>query len=481
MTIWSPSLDEGSGPLYRRIADALCEDVHRGVLQPGSRLPTHRELAHTLNVTVGTVTRAYAEAERRGLISGTVGRGTFVRGADSAAIEITCFPELTPAHNAVPLAPPMALPQSSTYPLDLSLNYPHDAPFASVLAAGVAKMTGSMLASVGRYQPSVGMRSHRQAAQQWLTQFEVKAETDDILIVPGCQGGLTTAFLALCRPGDVVLHEELTWPGLRAAALSLGLSTAAVAMDAEGLLPDALEAACRDHEARVLYVMPTLHNPTTNVLSESRRRAIAAIAQRYDLVIIEDDVYGFLLDSRPSPVRNFAPKQVIFITSLSKCVAPGLRVGFVVAPPSLTGRLATALRVNVLMTSSVAAEVASEAIRCGAAAASAEWQRNEARARQALASEILADLPYGSHPAAFHGWFEVAPCQPIEDFVAALLARGVMVTPGTAFSGDPTPKAASSHVRLCLCAIPERPHLAAALQIVAAVARGATPPSMPIV
>jgi DNA-binding transcriptional MocR family regulator len=290
------------------------------------------------------------------------------------------------------------------------------------------------------------------------------------------------AFLALCRPrGTWVLHDALTWPGLPATAAPQGVRGIGLPMDDDGLLPDALEAACREHRPRLLYTMPTLHNPTTVVMSEERRQAIAAVARQHGVFVVEDDVYGFLLDQPLPPIRTFLPDLGVYVTSLSKCVAPALRIGYLAAAPSLLPRLAAAMRTSVLMTSSLAAEVASRAIASGAAAIAAGRQREEARARQQLAADLLQGLSYRSRPTAFHGWLPVPAPWRTDNLVAALAARGVSVTPGAAFAADGKEPQGETHVRLCLCAVPDRARLAMALGIVGEVLRGSPPQRLPVV
>lgn len=362
MTIWTPSLAGRAGPLYHALADAIAEAIIDGTLPPGTRLPTHRDLAYHLGINIGTVTRAYALARDRGLVDGEVGRGTFVRAegvAKAAAASpsftdlalagpafanlhatVACFAELS----ATP-PPPVGAPGSHSLDriyhaddggddrLDLSLNYPYAPAQGAALEAGLRRCLDRVtLDAIARYQPPNGMRAHRDAGIAWLHSLGVEVEVDDLLLVAGCQSGFSIATMALARPGETVVHEALTWPGMRAAAVPLGLKLQPLAMDEQGLLPESFEAACREHRPRLLYTMPTLHNPTAIVMPESRRRAIAEIARRHGVFIIEDDVYGFLLDERPPPLRAFAPEITLYITSLSKSVAAGLRVGYVAAP-----------------------------------------------------------------------------------------------------------------------------------------------------
>jgi len=495
MTMWTPQLEGRDGPLYRRIADALADDVAAGRLPVGSQLPTHRELAWRLGVTVGTVSRGYAEAGRRGLIGGEVGRGTFVQQPDwPAARDGECLPELPRArvgratsgqrwflqHGARP--PEDGADGSGDGRLDLSLNYPFGEPVADVLAAGLDGLGDpSLLTAIGGYQPANGMHRHREAGAVWLRRFGIDVDAESVMIVPGCQGGLSMSFLALCRPGDVVLHDALTWPGLHATAAPQGVRSVGLPMDEHGLLPDAFEAACREHRPRLLYTMPTLHNPTTISMPEQRRREIAAVAERHGVFVVEDDVYGFLPDSPLPPIRTVLPELGIYVTSLSKCLAPALRIGYLVAAPALMPRLAAAMRTSVLMTSSIAAEVASRAIASGAAAIATHRQREEARARQRLAAELLQGLPYRSGTTAFHGWLGVPAPWRVDDLVAALAARGIVVTPGAAFAGEARLPEAETHVRICLCAVADRARLGTALGIIADLLRSGAPQRLPVI
>lgn len=485
MTIWIPDLAAFTGPRYLAIAAALAADVEDGRLAAGTRLPTHRALAYGLGLTVGTVSRAYAEAERRGLIAAHVGRGTFVAEPRS---NITTTPGPAVARNDVVVAfdkhalDALPAPGEDEERLDLSLNYPHAGPVAAALASGLAALADpAVLDAIGRYQPPNGMLTHRRAAAHWLARGNMDADPDDIIIVPGCQGGLLATFMALAEPGETVLTESLTWPGLRATTAPLGVHTRAVAMDGDGLRPDAFDAACGQFRPRLLYVTPNLHNPTCAVMPEARRREIAAIADRHGVFVLEDDVYGFLLDDPPPPIRAFLPERGLYVTSVSKSVAPGLRVGYLWAPPALRSRLAGAVRANVMMTSPVAAELARQLIIGGGADEAAARQRAQARRRQMVAAERLEGLSYENHPAASHLWLKVPSPWRRGELAASLLDRGVAVTPGMAFAGDASVTVGADHVRLCLCAIAAEDRFARAIDIVGEIARAGPATGMPVV
>ncbi|HYB10639.1 MAG TPA: PLP-dependent aminotransferase family protein [Alphaproteobacteria bacterium] len=432
MTIWLPDLENNRGPRYLAIAEALQEDLSRGRLQPGVRLPTHRELAYRLGVTVGTVSRAYLEAERRGLIVGEVGRGTFVRGqnADGAHVGDVANP----------------------LPIDLTRNQPATAAAASALAATLAHLSRQNdLERLLVYRDERGLPTHREAAADWLAQTGIEADAERIAITCGTQHAFHATLLAMTQPGDTLLVEALTFPGLKALASRLGLRLQSIAIDRDGLIVDSLEAACREGKPRALFTMPTLHNPTTATLPATRRRAVAEIARRHDLLIVEDDIYGFLLEDHPGPIANFAPERTFYVTSVSKSMAAGLRLGFIAAPAEHSARIAAAIRNSVWMAPPLVAEIVTRWIRDGTAHRLAEACRQNVRRRQVRAMEILSGYDVETHPSSFHLWLHLPEPWRWADFCAAAENRGVRITPPDVFVAD---RAAAPHaVRVGLSAV----------------------------
>src|SRR5712691_6364733 len=317
MTMWLPNLEGRRGPVYRRIADAIDEDVQAGRLRAGARLPPHRDMADHLAVTVTTVTRAYTEAARRGLISGHVGRGTFIRGAET---------DDSSAHDPIDLSINILMPDKEVASLEPRLFQRRVLPWTQLLG----------------YVPTPGHRRHRQAMAEWLATMGTPASPDRIVLTTGAQHALLISLVATTKPGDVVLAEELTYSGMKDLSNQMHLKLRGIAMDGEGLRADALEAACRSTRARVLYCMPRLHNPTSAVMSERRRRQVAAIAEKYRLTVIEDDVYGFLSPERAS-LSALILDRTIFVTSVSKSLFPGMRLGCAVAPPAMVEKLSAAV------------------------------------------------------------------------------------------------------------------------------------------
>jgi DNA-binding transcriptional MocR family regulator len=451
MTIWQPNLAQKSGPRYLAIADALSDDLESGRLGEGDQLPTHRDLAYRLGVTVGTITRAYAEAERRGLVRGEVGRGTFVRAA--LTLEHFPMPELGEGGEIV----------------DLSRNYATSPEADSIMAAGLRQLAARP--GIGKlldYQPYRGRKDHRLAGAEWLGRRGLAADPERIVITAGGQNAMFATLAALVGPGDVVLTESLTYPGIRLVADLLRFELVGVAMDDQGLRPDDFERACRDGRARALFCMPTLQNPCGYGMPAERRRDIADIARRHGIKIVEDNIYGFLVENAPPPLVGFAPELGFHLASLSKAVAPGLRVGFVAAPPALAQSVANVVRATALMASPPMAELASQWIGDGTAERLATQFRLEARARQQIARSLLEGLSFQAAPAAFHLWLALPEHWSPTHFATESRRRGVVVTPAELFAiSQPAPRA----VRLCLSAARDRDELRRALTVVADLAR----------
>jgi DNA-binding transcriptional MocR family regulator len=489
--IWTPDLRHRTGARYRAIADALADDIGSGRLAPGRRLPTHRALADALGVTVGTITRAYAEAERRGLVDATVGKGTYVRGAGgrvdanlSSAADAICFPALSPpAGRASPQHAggfaQTALPARDDGLIDLSANYPVATYLPDALDPAVRALADpARLNLAAGYQPAVGRPEHREAGAAWLGRLGLRADPRDVVISNGCQGGLSIALDTLAHPGETVLVEALAWPGIHALTQQRGVRVAPVAMDSEGIEPEALRAAALRYQARVALCMPTLQNPTNRVMSEARRRALLNVAAELGLMLVEDDIYGFLSPVARAPLASLAPDHAVYVTSMSKCVAPGLRIGYVKAPRGLVHRLGGAQRAASVMACAMTAEMARHLIETGHADTAANRQREAAESRQRLAAARLPAAHVLADPTSFHLWLTLPPAWSSAAFVRAAWSRGVAVTPGDAFTpdgGDPR------GVRICLCAEPDLDRLSLGLDTLAELLAEAPMSTAPMV
>ncbi|MFI5183934.1 MAG: PLP-dependent aminotransferase family protein [Vicinamibacteria bacterium] len=430
--MWVPQLDRHAGPRYLAIAEAISEDLAEGRLKPGSRLPTHRELADQLGVTVGTVSRGYAEAARRGLLSGEVGRGTFLRQR---------------AHEYSPLG---AATEEAV--VDLSLNYPPlvlSEPLRGAFERTLADVSRREdLPSLFAYPAEAGNARHREAGAEWIGRTGLAPRPEEVLVCSGSQHAIATLFATLLKPGDLVLTEALTYPGMKAAASLFYLRLQGVPTDGDGLRPDAFEYACRTAGAKALYCVPTIHNPTAGVMPEERRREIASIAEAHGVIIIEDDIHALLPEERPLPIAAFAPQTTYYFTGTSKTLAPGLRIGFILAPAGAVERVARGIRALTWSESPLMSEIAATWIRDGTAAAITAERRREAAARHAVAREILGSVQIDAHPSGHHLWLHLPEPWRSDSFAAAASRRGVKVTPSDAFVVD---RGIAPHaVRVCL-------------------------------
>ena len=461
MTIWTPDIEPYGSPKYIAIVEALATDVRTGRLPSGNRLPPQRELADRLGVTVGTITRAYAEAEKRNLVTAHVGRGTFIRAEPGAPVAM-----------AGPAGP---------YLIDLSVNrMPMDLD-PELYANGLRNLaeSGSLLNRWVDYQNIAGMAAHREVAAKFIAGFGVPVQPDDVLITAGAQHAMAVAMLGLTEPGDTVLTGHLSYPGIVSLAQVMGRHLEGVALDEEGLLPDALDAACRAYRPRVLYCLPNLQNPTTGTMSLARRQAIVEVARKHDLLLLEDDLYGYLLPDAPLPLTHLAPERGYYITGVSKFLGAGLRVGFLRTPPGQSDRFVPALRSTLWSNSPVMVELVSRWLQDGTANRVAGLQRREAQVRQSLAMEVLEGLPMQTNANSCHLWLHLPPPWRGDDLVLQAKMRGVALNGPQPFVAGrgPTPDA----VRVSLGAAQPRERLEAGLQIVADLLHAGPQAAPPIV
>ncbi len=446
ISMWVPQYSHQTQPVYLMIADALEQDIESGRLAEGDRLPTLKDLAEALNVTPGTVGRAYDEAAKRGLVAGEVGRGTFVRQ----------LRQPLPA----PSVPTPVAGESSQ--IDLSIIKPNDAHMSEWLGTAISELAASSdLGQVLDYVTEGGHTSHKQAGATWIQRWLPDARWQQVVLTAGAQHGLLVAISSLSKNDDVVLCESLCYPGIISLAHSLGRRLRGVAMDEHGLIPEALRAACLEHRPSLLVCVTTHQNPTNSIMPPARRQAIAEIAREFDLFIVDDDIYGFLEPSPDyKPLAAYAPECSVYLTSLSKSVLPALRIGYLYAPPQTLSRLSSMVRSSVWMPSPLMAQLASNLINSGKAGQSVRMQQQEAAARQHMAREILGQYKIRSQPHSFHIWLELPEPWTSDEFANLARDNGVTVVSGSQFL--PERSHATSGVRIALMA-PSRQELGFAL------------------
>jgi DNA-binding transcriptional MocR family regulator len=435
---WLEVFNAGKGSRYLRILSLVERSVADGQLQPGERLPPQRRLAELLGVDLTTVTRAYAEAKERGLVESRGPSGTFV----SAPV--------------VDFAPR----------IDLSMNMPPSPEGPGLfpllqkgLAEVLARSNPDLLMT---YHPGGGSRADRMAGGRWLAPMFGPLDVSRIAVCPGAQSALAALVLSLTRPGEAILAEPVVYPGLISVAERLSRRVVAVPADEHGMRPDALEQACEAQSATVLYLNPTIQNPMARTMPATRRRQLAKVAQRKGLRIIEDDPY-WLFEAEaqaPEPLACLAPASTYYLSTLSKCLTPGLRTAYVLLPSAHDeANFLDALRSFALMASPLPTALATQWVHDGSARHLLEQVRAEAWARHDMASEILG-VPVRESGRGIHIWHALPARWTAPELARAALAEGLSVTPSAAFAiGGEPPNA----VRLSLGAVRGRAQLADAL------------------
>lgn len=437
--MWTPRLADAGQPLFLAMVEALDGDIQAGRLKAGDRLPPQRELAHRLGLGVGTVTRAYAEAERRGLIQGEVGRGSFVS----------------------------ARPEAPAGPVDLARNLPPLAASSRALPQALERLARrrDMEALLG-YPPGAGSEAVRRALADWVrrTGNWPKFDAQRLIVCAGAQQGTALALAAACRPGDAVLGEAATFHGLKTLSVQAGYRLLAGELDGEGLIPEALEAGAAGG-ARAVYLLP-VQNPTGRIMGLERRQALLAIARRHGMAVIEDDLYApYAASLGLPPLAALAPDLVWHVTSLSKTLGPGLRTGCVIAP-SQAGfdRALEALRAIAFGPAVFGPLVAADWIASGEADRILAATLEEVAARAAIVRQRLGGAieasPLASPP---HLWLPMNELD-AERVAGRALRLGVEVTPPRAFFQDGAPV---TGLRVCLGAEPDRARFETGVELLA--------------
>jgi DNA-binding transcriptional MocR family regulator len=402
---------------YKHLVDALAAQIRAGSLPPGTRLPTHRKLAAREGLALVTASRVYAELEAMGLVSGEIGRGTFVR-------ETSLPRELGIDQQVV-----------AAGVVDLNFNYPSLPGQAELLRAGLRQLTASGdLEALLRYQPHGGRQHERAIMARHLASRGLAVNAEQVMIVSGAQHGLATTVMALLQPGDVVAADALTYPGFKVLAEAHRLELAPIPAAGNGPDLDALERLCKRRRVRAVYAMPTLHNPLGWVMGASRRRQLVSIARRHGLLIIEDAAYAFLAEDPPAPLAALAPESTVYVSGLSKSVATGLRVGFVAAPAEWVPRLERAIRATTWNTPGVMTAIACGWLEDGTVTRLESHKRRDATVRQAIAAEVLAGLRCVRHPSSYFVWLPLPEEVRADRLATALMRDRISVSTAEPFA-----------------------------------------------
>jgi DNA-binding transcriptional MocR family regulator len=418
MTNWLPKRAALKRPVYRSLIEVMTAAIADGTLEAGLKLPTQRDLARRLGISLQTVGRAYDELIRRGLVVGEVGRGSYVRAGRGQA------------------RTPFLTEHAERGLIDLSILKP------VVHGLHVERMRGALAAlsqhlepdTVLSFRPNVGLTRHREAAIGWLELCGLRTEPRNIVITNGVSQAMAVALTAVARAGDLVLTEEIGHHQLIPLASYLGLRLHGLEIDREGILPEAFEAACGSREVRALFLAPSYANPTASLMPEERRRAMVAIARQHNVYIIEDDAWGPLAENRPPPFAALAPERALYMTSFTKCLMPGLRSGYLVVPDALVAPVTSRQLAFAWTATPLVAEIAARWVTDGTARELLLWQRAALAERHAIVREVLRGVPHFTHPNCLHIWLPLPEGWSVDQLVTHARLRGVAVAPASAFA-----------------------------------------------
>ena len=414
--MWDLKSIDTEKPLYIAIADAIERDIRERVLASGEKLPTHRELAKIVGVNVTTATRAYNEAEKRGLITAIVGNGTFVTsdlGGNSSLMN-------TESKRGGLIEMGLVLPLYSAEP-DIT-------PICKKI------LSKADVNSFMQYTPPQGFVQHRQTGARWVGRFGVRADENNVIVTSGAQHAINCILSACFEPGDRIAVDYLTYPGIKSAAKRCGVKLEGVMTDREGMIPDELEAICTRHDIKGIYTSTCLQNPTNATMSDSRKKELSRIIQTRGLLTVEDDLYRFLCDEKTPTLTSFIPENSIYIAGIAKAFYAGLRVGFVISPPQYYNRICQAIVDTVWMAPAINAEIACECINCGLADEIIHAKREEISRRASLMADMLKNYKYEYAPNSMFAWVKLPDDWNSVHFERAARISGISVIASDKFT-----------------------------------------------
>ncbi|MGF0540139.1 PLP-dependent aminotransferase family protein [Agrobacterium sp. ES01] len=452
MTNWQPDPSQLRRPAYLSLAEQFSRAIQQGDLPNGARLPTHRRLAEDLHLSVQTVSRAYDELIRRGLISGEIGRGSFVQ---------------TQAKE--PATP--YLPERLGELIDLSILKPVcEQIHLDRMREAFGWLADNLPATAAlSFRPNTVFPRHRKVAADWLASCGIVVSPLNISITNGATAAMTVAIMGAVPPGCTMAAEAISHHTLTPLCSYLGIHLEGLPIDDEGMIPEALDEACRSGVIRAVFLQPSVINPTATLMGAERRAALAEVARRHDLAIIENDILGPLVEGRAPPMAAFAPERTIYITSFTKITVPGLRIAYLTAPDRYISAVTNRHLVTNWMATPAIAEIATRWVEDGTAKALVQWQRDALLKRHAIADEKLSGLDYHCHPQSLHIWLKLPQGHTENGFVSQARLRGVAIAPGLSFRT--TPDSDHPAVRISLGSTSES-ELRAGLGIIASLCLG---------
>jgi len=452
MTNWLPDLSKGTGPLYLRLADQIECDIGDGRLPPGGKLPPQRNLAFDIGVTIGTVTRAYAVARERGLVSGEVGRGTYVLGGEAheeaAARPLAAAPPIV--MQVSESSPPVKLRMDSTSAPDVGQSL-----LIREILDRLAAKHGDKISDYTREWP----QGWQQAGRQWLSAGGWAPDPRTIVPTTGCHAAIMAVIAVATAPGDKIAFEHLTYSSISRSANLIGRRSVVFGNDENGADPEDFERLCAQQHPKLVFLMPSIQNPTLSTMAPDRMRAIVEVARKYNVWIIEDAIYGALLEDAPSPLAELAPERTFLVGGLSKAVSAGVRGGWVSCPAHFAPRVQTAHKMVTGGLPFMLAELASELVLSGEADAVRAKVRRELAVREELARCVFAGFDFRSHRNAPYLWMKLPEPWMSGTFKQVAASEGVQIDDEDEYKAGRTERV-FHHIRVSF-SIPPRDDVAA--------------------
>lgn len=406
---WKPQIRKGGDiPLYIEVAQALEMDVRNGQLNPNDKLPPQRELADYLDVNLSTIARAFKLCTAKGLISGEVGRGTYI-----SSDVLSKFPMLDQCglEHCVNLG--------ASHPL-----YNQNKYVVQVLKQIIKKTNVTNLLE---YTETSGRFGHKLSGQNWLFQFGLKVPVENILISSGLQNSLAIILTSLFRFGDKIVTNSVIYPGIKNIANSLGIQLIPIPYSGQRMNIDYLVQLCKNENIKGIYIIPDHHNPTTHFMSERERWDLSTVIKQYGLICIEDATYSFLSDKKYPAVASMVPEQCIYISTVSNSLSAGLRVAFLSMPSSYSEQIKKGNSDINVMAAPLEVEITSQLIETGVAQKIIQEKRIELQRRNKLVDKYLSDFPIKGEANSQFRWLRLPPKWTGKQFEAVAKENGVQV------------------------------------------------------
>ncbi|MBQ8952185.1 MAG: PLP-dependent aminotransferase family protein [Eubacterium sp.] len=311
---WKPVINRNSEtPIYIALADTLKTDILEGRLAPGTKLPPQRELADYLDIHLSTITRAFKLCEQRGLVCSIVGRGTFI-SSDAATQGM------------------LTIREASEKIIEMGAILPN--PDIEQLVTNYLKeiVTEPDFYKLMQYAPVQYDKLQIKAAVRWFNYYGLKSSKENILFSSGSQNAIFTILSALFSPGDKIATTNVTYPGLKVAANSLGIQVIPLPVYENSITAKSLDYVVKNHDVKGFYLIPDFNNPSGELMNTDTRREIAEYINKKKLPLIEDSIYSLFMSKPLPPISSFAPDYGIMIGSVSKILSPGLRLAVIHVP-----------------------------------------------------------------------------------------------------------------------------------------------------